>query len=237
MVGRRSMSELKVLSGGAVQKGLEDVAWVFQEQTGHEVMLTFATAPVLRSTVEKGEAPFDIVIAPVPLAENFTQGGLVGAGTSAVIGSVKAGVVVRAGVHVPDISTGGALKKEILASQSLVFNEGSSGIYVEEMLEKLGVAKEAKAKTTRLPNAEAVMMHLAHSKTAHEIGFGQITAIRLYAGRGVKIVGPLPPEIGNTTIYAAAVLARTRVPELAKEFIRFLIAPSAQEILRATGVE
>ena len=231
------MSDLKVLSGGAVQKGLEDVARAFEEEMGHLVTLTFATAPVLRSTVEKGAAPFDIVIAPVRLAEDFAQRGLVGAGTSAVIGSVKAGVVVRAGVPVPDISTAGALKKEILASHSLVFNEGSSGIYVEEMMEKLGVAKEAKAKTTRLPNAEAVMMHLARSKTANEIGFGQITAIRLYAGRGVKLVGPLPPEIGNTTIYAAAMLARTRVPELAKHFIRFLIAPPAREILRATGVE
>jgi len=231
------MSELKVLSGGAIQKGLEDVARLFEKKAGHLVTLTFATAPVLRRTVEKGAAPFDIVIAPVPLAENLAQRGLVVGGTSAVVGSVKAGVVVRAGVRAPDISSAEALRKEILASQSLVFNEGSSGIYVEEMLQKMGVAAEAKAKTTRLPNAEAVMMHLARSKTAKEIGFGQVTAIRLHADRGVKLVGSLPPEIGNTTTYAAAALAETRVPELAERFIRFLIAPVAREILRATGVE
>jgi len=231
------MNELKVLSGGAVQKGLEDLARVFEGETGHLVALKFATAPVLRSTVEKREGLFDIVIAPLSLVESFTKSGRVVASSQAVVGSVEAGVVVREGVGEPDISSVEALKKEILASESLVFNEGSSGTYVEEMLQKLGVAVEAKAKTTRLPNAEAVMMHLAYSKTAHEIGFGQITAIRLYAGRGVKLVGPLPLEIGNTTTYAAAALAGTRVPELAECFIRFLIAPAAREILRATGVE
>ncbi len=236
-MSRSPSNELQVLSGGAVQKGLENVARVFQEETGHSLLLTFATAPVLRSTVEKGEAPFDIVIAPVPLAENFEKRGLTLAGRTAVIGSVKAGVVVREGVPEPDISSAESLKKEILACHLLVFNEGSSGIFVEEMLDRLGVAAEAKAKTTRLPNAEAVMMHLARSTTANEIGFGQVTAIRLYADRGVKLVGPLPPEIGNTTTYAASVLAGTRTPELAEQFIRFLVTPSAQEVLRATGVE
>jgi molybdate transport system substrate-binding protein len=231
------MNELRVLSGGAVQKGLENVARAFHEETGHRVTLTFATAPVLRSTVEEDAAPFDMVIAPVPLAENFAKRGLTLAGSSAIIGSVKAGVVVREGVPGPDISTAEALKKEILASESLVFNEGSSGIYVEEMLDRLGVAAEAKTKIIRLPNAEAVMMHLARSKTAKEIGFGQITAIRLYAGRGVKWVGPLPPEIGNTTTYAAGVLAGTKTLELAEQLIRFLVAPSVQVILRATGIE
>jgi molybdate transport system substrate-binding protein len=236
-MNRSPSNELRVLSGGAVQRGLENLSRAFQEETGHKVILTFATAPVLRSTVEKDGAPFDIVIAPVPLAASFEKRGLVIAGSTAVVGSVKAGVVVHAGVPEPDISTAEALKKEILASHSLVFNEGSSGIYVEELLERLGVAAEAKAKTTRLPNAEAVMKHLARSKTAKEIGFGQITAIGLYANRGVKLVGPLPQEIGNTTTYAASVLAGTRTPELAEQFIRFLVTPSAQEVLRATGVE
>lgn len=237
MMSRSPSTALKVLSGGAVQKGLENVAWAFHEATSHSVVLTFAAAPVLRTTVEKGEGAFDIIIAPVSIVQSFARNNRIAAGSSGVVGSVKAGVAVRVGVPEPDISSAEALKKEILASHSLVFNEGSSGIYVEELLERLGVAREAKAKITRLPNAEAVMMHLARSNTAKEIGFGQVTAIRLYADRGVKLVGALPAEIGNTTTYVAGVLAGSSVPETAARFIRFLVTPSARGILSAAGVE
>jgi molybdate transport system substrate-binding protein len=216
---------------------LETLAEAFEERNGLRVVIAFATAPVLRRQAESGEAALDVVIAPVPLVKTLEENGHMLAGGSAVIGTVKAGVAVREGAPAPDISTAEALKKEILASQSLVFNEGSSGIYVEKLLERLGVAKVVKTKITRLPNAEAVMKHLASSGTVKEIGFGQITAIRLYADQGVRLVGPLPQEIGNTTTYTAGLSVRTENRELAEKLIRFLVSPSARDTLRATGVE
>lgn len=228
---------LEVLSGGAVRRGLESLAKSFQQETGHEIAITFATAPVLRRKVESHEVSPDIIVVPVPMMKDIETKGYVVPGSSAVIGSVKAGVVVRQGAWEPDISSAEAFKKEIIACNSLVYNEGSSGIFVEKLLERLDVAQEAKTKTTRLPDAEAVMKHLASSKTEKEIGFGQITAIVLYTTRGVKLVGPLPKEIENVTVYAAGVVAKSKAPEPAAEFVRFLAAPSAKEVFRATGVE
>lgn len=230
-------AELKVLSAGAIQRGLASLAKAFQKETGHKIIITFATAPVLRSKVENEEASADIVIAPVPAMKDFEKNGHIVAGSSTVVGSVKAGVVVREGAPEPNISTAEALKKEIIASQSLVYNEGSSGLYVEKLMERLGVAEEAKPKTTRLPNADAVMKHLASSKIAKEIGFGQVTAILVYADQGVKLVGPLPKEIENTTTYAAGVSTATKTPELAEKFVRSLVTPPAREAFKATGVE
>jgi molybdate transport system substrate-binding protein len=216
---------------------LETLVDTFQKKTGLRVVIAFATAPVLRRQAETGEVALDVVIAPAPLVQTLEENGYMVAGGSVVIGTVKAGVAVREGAPAPDISTAEALRKEILASQSLVFNEGSSGIYVEKLLERLGVTEAVKTKITRLPNAEAVMNYLASSRIVKEIGFGQITAIRLYANQGVRLVGPLPQEIGNTTTYRAGVSARTKNRELAEELIRFLIAPSAREIFHRTGVE
>jgi molybdate transport system substrate-binding protein len=229
--------ELSILSGGAVQKGLEGAARLFYEETGYRVNISFATAPVLRRKIENQEATPDIVIAPAELTAEFEEKGHTAAGSRAVIGSVKAGVVVRSGAPRPDISTAETLKKEILACQSLVYNEGSSGIFVEKLLDRLGIAEEVKAKTVRLPDADAVMKHLAQSTVEKEIGFGQLTAIVLRSDQGVTLVGPLPKEIENSTTYAAAVSSRSHAQELAQGFVNFLITPPAQAAFKANGVE
>lgn len=230
-------SILKVLSGGAVQRGLEAAAQAFEIETGHKIVLTFATAPAIRRKVESEEIFADVVLAPVQTMEEFTNSGHIVAGSSVVIGSVKAGVVVRRDAPEPDIATAKSLKKEILDSQSLVYNEGSSGIFVEKLLDQLGVAAEVKARTIRFADAEGVMKHLAGSRAAREIGFGQITAILMRSDQGVKLVGPLPKEIENITTYAAGVSTRGEAPDLAQRFVRYLTTPAAKATFRSTGVD
>ena len=228
---------LKVLSGGAVQRGLETAAQAFEKETGHKVVLTFATAPAIRRRVESGEANADVLLVPIQTVEDFAASGHVATGSNAVIGSVKAGVVIRRGELEPDISTARALKDELIASESIVYTEGSSGIFVEKLLEQLGIAEEAKAKTIRFPDAEGVMKHLASSRTAREIGFGQITAILMRSDQGVKLVGPLPKEIENITTYAAGVSTGAEAPELAQRFVRFLATAAVRAAFKSTGVD
>jgi molybdate transport system substrate-binding protein len=228
---------LRVLNGGAVQRGLEAAAQAFEKESGHKVVLTFATAPVIRRRLESGETAVDSILAPVEMLEEFMTSGRVVAGSSALVGKVKAGVVVRRDAVEPDISTAAALKNAILDSQSLVYNEGSSGIFVEKLLERLGIAEQVKAKTTRYPDADGVMKHLAASRTEKEIGFGQITAILMRSGQGVKLVGPLPREVANITTYAAGVSTNAEAPELAQRFVRFLTSPTASAMFKANGVE
>jgi len=228
---------LRVLSGGAVQRGLETVAQAFEKETGHKIILAFATAPAIRRWVESGEASADVLLVPIQTLEDFAASGHAAAGSSAVIGSVKAGVVVRRDAPKPDISTAQALKDELIASESIVYTEGSSGIFVEKLLDHLGVAAEVKAKIIRFADAEGVMKHLAHSRADREIGFGQITAILMRSDEGVKLVGPLPKEIENITTYAAGISTRAEAPELAHRFVRFLITPAAKATFTSTGVD
>ncbi len=237
MISGAAAAEIKVLSAGAVKRGVAELAAAFHRATGHEVDITFATAPVLRGKVEEGEAAADIVIAPVPAIEDFEETGRTVSGTGAVLGKVRAAVVVRDGAPEPDISTTEAFKKAVLAADSLVYNQASSGLYIEKLMEKLGVADEVRAKTTRVPTGGAVMQHLANSSAAVEIGFGQIPEILVYKDRGVKLVGPLPEGIGKITTYAAGLLAGADAPEPATAFIEFMTTPSARETFIATGVE
>lgn len=230
-------AQIKVLSAGAIKTGLAKLARAFEEETGHRVVIGFATAPVIRGRVDNEEAGADVVIVPVPTMKDFEKKGRIVSGSSAVVGKVRAAVVIRDGAAEPDISTAEALKKEILASRSLVYNEASSGLYIEKLMDRLGIAEEVKAKKTRVPTADAVMRHLAESKVENEIGFGQVPAILVYKDQGVKLVGALPKEIENVTTYSAAVLAGARPLELARKFIQFLTTQSAKKVFVATGVE
>ena len=225
---------LSILSAGAPKRGLSHCVEAFSRLTGRQVDVTYATAPVLRSKVERGEASADLVVAPVPIMAGFADKGLTVPGVGAVLGAVKAGVVIRAGTAPPNIGTVSAFKESVLAAQSLVYNEASSGLYIVELMERLGIAEEVAAKTTRLPSAAKVMEHLARSTVAAEIGFGQIPAIQSFTDQGVVLVGPLPDEIGKTTTYEAGVLATAQ--DGAGELIEFLRTPSARQMLVAAGV-
>jgi molybdate transport system substrate-binding protein len=169
--------------------------------------------------------------------KDFGKNGRIVTGSSAVLGMVRAAVVVRNGAPEPDISTTEALKREILAARSLVYNEASSGLYIEKLMVRLGVAEEVKVKTTLVPTGGTVMKHLASSRTEKEIGFGQVPEILAYKDQGVKLVGPLPKEIENVTTYAAGLLADARGPGPTAQLVRFLATLSARQAFRATGVE
>ncbi len=229
--------ELRILSAGAVKTGASARAEDFGHQRGMGVEITFATAPKLRTQVESGHGGADVIIAPVAAMTAFADQGLIVAGSAHGIGSVKAAVVVWDGAPMPDISTSQAFKAAVLGADSLVYNQASSGLYIEQLMERLGIAAELAAKTKRTPTGGAVMELLAANRNPGEIGFGQITEIRVYDAMGTKLVGPLPTEIGNITTYAAGVAAASGQPDLAADLVGHLTSDEAREVFFKTGVE
>src|SRR5438045_9086798 len=65
-------AEIKVLSAGAVEPGLKAAAAAFQKSTGHEVRLTFNTAPQLQKRIGDGEV-HDVVIAPPAVLDQLSS--------------------------------------------------------------------------------------------------------------------------------------------------------------------
>lgn len=228
---------IRILSAGAPKTGVSRCAEAFSQDAGHQVSVSFATAPVLRGKVEAGEAAADMVIAPLPALADFEAKGLTVAGIAAVVGSVKAGVAVRAGAPAPDLSSVESFIAALKAARSLVYNEASSGQYIAQLIDRLGLTEDLAVKTLRLPTGAAVMRHLAESAVEREIGFGQLTEIRLHLDLGLELVGPLPEAIGKTTTYGAGLLSAARAPEPTKALIEFMAAPEGRRIFVNTGVE
>jgi molybdate transport system substrate-binding protein len=151
------------------------------------------------------------------------------------VGRVGMGVAVREGAAMPDISSADALRRSVLAADSLVFNRASTGLYLEGLLKKMDVMTQVESKTSRYPDGASVMEHVIKGKGA-EIGFGAITEIMLYQGKGLRFVGPIPAEVQNYTAYTAAPLAAGTQPALAQQFVMFLSGPVGKPAFVAAGV-
>jgi molybdate transport system substrate-binding protein len=149
---------------------------------------------------------------------------------------VGLGVAVRPGAEVPDISSTEALKRALLAADSVVFNRASTGIYLENLLKKLGVYDSILSKITRYPDAGAVMEHLLKGK-GKEIGFGPVTEILLHKDKGLKLVGPLPADIQNYTSYSAAPMSSAANADLARAFVRWLGGTESKALFGSAGVD
>jgi molybdate transport system substrate-binding protein len=228
-------AEVRILSAGAVEPGMQSFAQAVKRDTGHDLKAQFATTPQIVQRLAAGEA-FDIVIAPPDAIAQAAKDGKLAADTRVMVGRVGAGVVVRSGAPTPDIASVDALKRTLLAADSVVYNTASSGIYLDKLFDKMGILEQLKAKTTRYPGGSEVMAHVSKGK-GNEIGFGAITEIKAYEPKGVRLVGPLPAEVQNYTSYEAAMMTATASPDAAKAVLKQIAAPAGKAVFTSNGVE
>jgi molybdate transport system substrate-binding protein len=228
--GAASAAEIRVISGGAVEPGLEAFARLIRRDLGHELRILYNTAPQIAKRLSADEV-YDILISPPATIEQALKEGRVIADTRMPVGRVGAGIIVRSGAAAPPaVATTDALKQALLDADSVV------GIYLDKLFEKMGIAETLKAKTTRYPTGAAVMEHVIKGK-GNEIGFGAMTEIRHYEAKGLKLVGPLPAEIQNYTSYEAALMTGATAAEAARAVLRHLATPAAKAAFTAGGVE
>jgi molybdate transport system substrate-binding protein len=227
-------ADIKVLTAGAFKQVVLALAAEFEKTTGHKVAIDNDTVGALVKRIEGGEA-FDVaILSPAPI-DKLTKEGKVAPGAVA-LARVGVGVVVKEGAPRPDISTVEAFKRALLAAKSVAYIDpaagGSSGIYVAGLLDRLGIADAVKPKA-KLIKGGAVAEHVVAGEA--EIGIHQISEI--LPVRGAVLVGPLPPDIQNYTVYTAGVGAAAKDGEAAKALIAFLSGPAAAPVLKAKGME
>jgi molybdate transport system substrate-binding protein len=224
------VTEINVLSGAAVEPGLIAAADVFRARTGNNVTITFATTPEIRRLIGAGATP-DVVIAPHGALDELAKSGKVAGAARVSLGRVGIGLVIRDGAPKPDVSTTDALKRAVLDADSVIYNRGSSGLYVEGLLQRLGLAEQIQAKTKRYAGTD--MIEPLINGKGNEIGFMPVAQILIWRGRGLQLVGPLPGDIQNYTNYAVEPAPRS---EGGLAFVRFLGTSEARAIFANAGI-
>ena len=139
------MATLNIFCAGAGQAVVSQLAAKFQRETGNLMHGEYGAVGAMKARVVSG-APADIVIVTSALIDELIAEGEVIASTRADLGRVGTGVAVRAGAPKPDISSGEALKRAVLAAKSVVYSTGPSGIYLKDLFERWGIAAQIASK-------------------------------------------------------------------------------------------
>jgi molybdate transport system substrate-binding protein len=230
-----SAAEVKVLTAGAFKQVVLAVVPEFEKATGHKVVVDNDTVGGLTKRIEGGEA-FDVVVLTPAAVDDLTRKGKIADGSKATLARVGVGVMVKAGAPAPDISSVEAFKRALLNAKSVAYIDpasgGSSGIYVANLLDKLGIANDIKPKA-KLKKGGYVA-DLIKSGEA-ELGIHQISEI--VPVTEVTLVGPLPAEIQNYTTYAAGIGAGAKDSDAAKALIKVLSGPGAAAVLKEKGMD
>ena len=228
-------AEVKVLTAGAFKQVVLALVPNYERQTGNQVTVDNGTTGQLKKRIEGGEAFDVLVITPAVVDEMIATGRLAG-GSKVNLASVGIGVVVKQGAPKPDIATVDKFKQALLKAKTVAYIDpasgGSSGIYIDKLLVKLGIADQIRPKA-KLKKGGHVADFIVSGEA--ELGLHQISEI--VPVKGVTLVGPLPKEIQNTTTYAAGLSAAVKDKNAAQELIRYLSGPDAAGVLKSKGME
>jgi len=123
----------------------------------------------------------------------------------------------------------------VLAARKVAYIDpaagGSSGIYLDGLFQRLGLAEAVRAKAVLVPGG-LVADKLVSGEA--DLAIHQISEI--LPVRGAQLVGPLPEAIQNYTTYAGAVSAGSRHPDAAQAFLLTLSGADAAQTVRAKGM-
>jgi molybdate transport system substrate-binding protein len=148
-------AEIRLLAAGAIKEIFLELAPQFESSTGNKVVAIWTGSADIKKRIEAGEA-FDLVIVGAPDVDAFIKDGKMVSGSRVDIASSGVGVAVKAGAAKPDIGSSEAVKKALLAAKAVGYSSGASGVYVQRLFERLGIAAEMKAKSKQAPTGVRV---------------------------------------------------------------------------------
>src|SRR5215218_2037646 len=198
------MAKIKVMSAGAVEGPVSELAPEFTRASGHDVELVFNTVGALKERFTGGEKT-DVIILSAPAIEALDKEGRVAKGSRADLGRASCGVAVRDGMMMPNISTVEGFKRMLKFAVSIAANDpahgGSSGIYLADLLKRMGLYEEVHPKLKLYKTGRDCALALVHGDAEVGITFTS----EFIAVPGTRVVGPFPKEIGYVNGYAAAI--------------------------------
>ncbi|MDR3529552.1 MAG: substrate-binding domain-containing protein [Rhodopila sp.] len=230
-------AELHVVSSGGFAAAYKSLAPVFEQKTGDKLVIGWGpsmgdTPQAVPARLKRGEKIDVVIMVGYALGDLIKEGKVV-ADSRVDLARSGIGVVVRQGAPHPDISTIEGLKRTLLAAKSIAYSDSASGVYISnEMFKTLGIADQIAGKARMIP-AEPVGAVVARGDA--EIGFQQISELKPI--KGIDLLGPLPAEMQQYTVFSAGIVAGSEQPQAAAALLRFLASPEAKPAVVDSGLE
>jgi molybdate transport system substrate-binding protein len=226
MAGASEAGEITVMSTVAVREPYVELVPAFERATENKVATMWVGVGPIIERIKGGEI-VDLVIGTASGTDELNKLGRLVSG----VAKSGIGVAVRSGAPRPDISSGEALKRALLASKSIALSFGPSGVYLSGLFQKWGIADELKPKIKQ--GRELIGDVLARGDA--DIGFQQVS--ELVAVKGITYLGPLSDDIQLITVFSGGVHSQAKNPAGAAALLKFLTSPDAAHAIRKAGME
>lgn len=223
-----SRETLKILATQAVQSALSEIEPSFAARGATPVKIEFGPTAALVDRVLGGERPA-MVILTKPGVQQLAAQGLVQSQTDLAVSLV--GVAVADDASVPAMQTTADFIAFLQATPSIAYPaRGASGIYMTQLIEKLGLTAVMKPKIRLLNEGNSAAL-LRQGKVVAAIQ--QISELKM---AGAKNIVPLPGDIQLRSIITATVLSEAMPGEAAAQVMKTLTSPEAAAAYERSGL-
>jgi molybdate transport system substrate-binding protein len=203
------------------------------EKTGGLVIeVDYASTNMLMDKIASG-ATGDLAVLSAEAIDSLIEKVVIQKGSRVDLAKSSIGVAVRVGAPEYAIGTVDALKATLLAAKSVMYSKtGISGVYMPQMLAKLGIADEIAPKAVN-PSSGTVGEALARGEA--EIALQQISELLPIAG--IKVIGPLPDAVQLVTVFSAGTFVGAADPGAVRKLVGVLTGDAARALYAAKGLE
>jgi molybdate transport system substrate-binding protein len=233
-------SDLDVLCAGAMHPIVDELIAAFERTSGMQVTVRFASSGGVKARVLAGEA-VDVAITTQSAIDELRQFGKVLPETMAPLARSAIGVAVRAGAPRPDIGSVESFARSLRNAKSIAMADPTTGSpsanHFVRVLERLAMTAELQPKIRYVGGraGEVVVVGEAVARGEADIGIQQIAEILTVPG--IDLVGELPADLQQFTVFCGAVAAIAKDAAKARRLIGFLASPIAAPAIRAKGME
>ncbi len=181
-----------VMISGGFKSTYEAVAPAFEKKTGSTLVTVpgpseGVTTDTIPNRLARGE-PNDVLVMVGTALDALAKKGDTLPGSEVNIALSPIGMAVRAGAHVPDISTVAKLRQVLLDAKTVAYSDSASGVYIQGTLfQTLGIEQQMQGKAHKI-QATPVGEIVAQGKA--EIGFQEMA--ELLPVHGITFAGRLP---------------------------------------------
>lgn len=224
-------AEIQAFLTGASRRSLDTLIPQFERASGHKLAGQYGLPPALVKKIDAGE-PFDVIVLSYDV-ESLVKQGKVVPDSRTVLGRIGIGVAVPKGAPRPDFSTVEGFKQSMLNAKSIATSgEGSSGRYVDSLIEKLGIADQVRPKIKSGPGGTSAQL-----VSRGEVDFVVSGLPPLIGTPNIEWLGYLPPEINHWLLFSGGLSPRAKEPEAGRVFLKFLTTPAAVAVWKENGLE
>ena len=228
---------LIILSSGGIMGAFNAISADYEQRTG--VRLVAQAAPSMGATpqaipnrLDRNE-PADVVLMVSSALDKLIKNGQVDPKSRVDLGKSYIAMAIRHGDPKPDISTMEAFKQTLIDAKSIAYSDSASGVYLSRVLfNQMHIAERLQSKSRMIP-AEPVGEVVARGEA--QVGFQQLSELKPVAG--IDIIGLIPEQAQQMTLYSGGVASRSNHPEQARQLLDYLGSQAAANAIKSSGLD